>query len=396
MSVKFQRIRDLQHFGEEGGVVPVIDVATSSTFLNPEDMTKVFRGELAGCYLYSRHSNPTVQMFGKKMAALEGTEAALGVSSGMAAISCALDQILSNGDHMVSHGVIYGGTYALFRNYFPKRGIDVTLQTFDSLTELEALIKPNTKAVYIESISNPMLNIANFEMLKEFKAKHPKIKIVVDNTFAPMMFNPVEWGADVILHSCTKFISGASDMVAGCIAGTQEFINSLIDVNHGAVMLTGPVMDPRIAHELYLRLDHLHVRMRAHSERALYLAERLEEAGIQVTYPGLKSHLHHERMKKFTDPEIGFGGMMTLNLKTPEMALKLASKLQENKFGLFAVSLGFSRTLISCPALSTSSEMPEEEQRKINLNPGLLRLSIGITGDMKVMADRMLEAIKTL
>lgn len=396
MSKKFQRIRDLQHFGEEGGVVPVIDVAATSTFLDPADMSKVFRGELEGCYLYSRHSNPTVQMFGKKMAALEGTEAALGVASGMAAISSTLDQILSSGDHLVCHGVVYGGTYALLKNYFPKRGIDVTLQSFDTLADLEALIKPNTKAIYIESISNPMLNIANFEMLSQFKNKHPHIKLVVDNTFSPMMINPVDWGADVIVHSCTKFISGSSDMVAGCICGTQEFINSLIDVNSGAVMLTGPVMDARIAHELYLRLDHLHIRMRAHSERALFVAEALAERGVDVVYPGIPSHPHFERMKKYTDPEVGYGGMMTINLKTPEMALKLASKLQANRFGLFAVSLGFSRTLISCPALSTSSEMPEEEQKKINLNAGLLRLSIGFTGDTKVMTAKLMEAIDSL
>lgn len=394
MNHPFQRIRDLQHFGEEGGVVPVIDVAATSTFLNPSDMTRVFKGELKGCYLYSRHSNPTVQMFGQKMAALEGTEAALGVASGMAAIACTLDQILSSGDHIVCHNVVYGGTYALLKNFFPKRRIEVSLQAFDNFDELSSLVKPNTKAIYIESISNPLLNIANFEMLKAFKQKFPHIKIIVDNTFAPMMFSPIEWGADVVLHSCTKFISGSSDMVAGCIASTQEFIDSLIDVNHGAVMLTGPVMDARIAHELYLRLDHLHLRMKAHSERALFLAEQIDSQKFKVNYPGLKSHPHYSRMKKYAHPEIGFGGMMTLDMETPERALKLASLLQEKQFGLFAVSLGFSRTLISCPSLSTSSEMPEEEQEKIKLNAGLLRLSIGFTGNMEHMAQRLMDSLK--
>lgn len=392
MTKKIQRLRDLQHFGEEGGVVPVIDVASTSTFLNPEDMTRTFRGELQGCYLYSRHSNPTVQMFGRKMAALEGTEAGLGVASGMAAIACTLELAVAQGEHILCHNVIYGGTYALLKNLMPRRGVAVDFASFDTLEEIEKLLKPNTKVVYIETMSNPMLNLAPFEALRDFKKKYRHILLVVDNTFAPLLASPGDWGADVILHSCTKFISGSSDLIAGCICASQDFIDSLIDVNHGPVMLTGPVLDPRIAHELYLRLDHLHVRMNAHSERAMQLAITLEKNKIAVVYPGLESHPHHLRARSYFDTEFGFGGMMTIDLGSPERALKLASALQANKFGLYAVSLGFSRTLISCPAVSTSSEIPADDQKKMSLTPGLLRLSIGYTGDAQIQQERFLEA----
>lgn len=389
-------MRDLQHFGEEGGVVPVIDVASTSTFLDPLDMVKTFKGEMQGCYLYSRHSNPTVQMFSAKMAALEGTEAALGVASGMAAISATLFQLLEAGDHMICHSVVYGGTYALLHNRMPKHGVDVSFDNFSDMESLEKRIQKNTKVLYVETLSNPTLRVAPFEKIKALKKKYPHVTIIVDNTFAPSLINPIDWGADIVVHSCTKFISGASDMIAGCVCGSQEFIDSLIDVNHGSVMLNGPVMDPKVAHELYLRLDHLPIRMRGHSENAMHFATLAEELGIPTQYPGLKSHPQHADFAKYFDTGIGHGGMVTIDLGTADRALHLAKGLQDRKFGLYAVSLGFSRTLLSCPSVSTSSEIPEEEQKQIDLHPGLLRLSIGYTGDRDTMSERFKEAYQEL
>ena len=384
-----QSLRDLQHFGEEGGVVPVIDVASTSTFLNPEDMAKAFRGEMPGCYLYSRHSNPSVLAFSKKLAAMEGTEAALGLSSGMAAINATIDQLLSSGDHIVSSRVVYGGTYALFANLLKRRGIEVSFVDFDNEQAIRKAIKPGrTKILYTESMSNPLLNVADIEGLAKIKNEF-KLKLVVDNTFTPMLLHPAKLGADVVVHSCTKYISGASDMIAGAVCGSQDFINSLIDVNHGSVMLSGPVMDPRVAHELYLRLDHLEIRMKAHSECALAVARRVRELGAKVVYPGLEEHPHHKLLARITTPGFGFGGMVSIDCGTTEMALKFARRLQEEEFGLYAVSLGFSRTLMSCPSISTSSEIPQDEQDKMNLGPGILRLSIGFTGSQGVMLDRM-------
>jgi methionine-gamma-lyase len=389
-----QAIRDIQHFGEEGGVVPVIDVASTSTFLDPQDMERTFMGELQGCYLYSRHSNPTVNIFGKKIAAMEGAEAALGVASGMAAIACSIEQVFLNEGvskgHLIASQTVYGGTYALFKNILPQRGISTSFVDISDLNLIESLITPETKLIYAETLSNPLLAVSDLKALAMFCKKH-HLKLIVDNTFTPMIAQPLLVGADVVIHSCTKYISGSSDFIAGAIAGGQEFISSLIDVNYGAVMLTGPVMDPRVAHELYLRMDHLGIRMAAHSQMALFFAERMKAEGLPVIYPGLKDHPQHEVLKKLGSGEFGFGGILTLECESADAARILATKLQNDKFGLYAVSLGFSRTLMSCSAKSTSSEIPEDDRKKMGLSEGLLRFSIGYTGDAEIMWQRFLK-----
>lgn len=397
MASKFpdQAIRDIQHFGEEGGVVPVIDVAATSTFLDPKDMERTFQGELQGCYLYSRHSNPTVNIFGKKIAAMESAEAALGVASGMAAISCTLDQLTREGGHIVASRTVYGGTYALLKNIFPKRGIDVDFVEITDLELVEKAIKPNTKVIYTETLSNPLLNACDISELAKI-CKKKNIKLVVDNTFTPLMVQPIKHGADIVIHSCTKFISGSSDFIAGAIAGDKEFIDSLIDVNHGSVMLNGPVMDPRVAHELYLRLDHLAVRMEAHSKMANFFAQKMSDAKMKVIYPGLKNHPQHKLIKTLNNDRYGFGGILTLECDDSEQARLLATKLQNEKFGLYAVSLGFSRTLMSCSAKSTSSEIPEADRKSIGLSDGLLRFSIGYNGDKDVMWERFMSSYKAV
>lgn len=390
-----QAMRDIQHFGEEGGVVPVIDVASTSTFLDPMDMERTFQGELQGCYLYSRHSNPTVSIFGQKIAAMEGAEAALGVASGMAAIACTIDQLYrsSHHGHLIASRTVYGGTYALFKNVLPARGMKVSFIEITDLKAVEAAITPETKVIYAETLSNPLLSAIDIRGLSALCKKH-HLKLVVDNTFTPMMVQPLLHGADVVIHSCTKYISGSSDFIAGVIAGTQEFIASLIDVNHGCVMLTGPVMDPRVAHELYLRLDHLPVRMEAHSKMALLMAERMRSEKLPVIYPGLTSHPQHELFKSYMNPRYGFGEILTLECKDAEEARILATSLQDEKFGLYAVSLGFSRTLMSCSAKSTSSEIPLDEQKAIGLSQGLLRFSIGYMGDPEIMWSRFLNCYR--
>ncbi len=393
-----QAIRDVQHFGEEGGVVPVVDVAVTSTFLNPLDMERTFRGELQGCYLYSRHSNPSVNAFSQKLAAMEGSEAALGVASGMAAIASAVEAICTAkgpGGHIVSSRTVYGGTWALFNNLLPKRGISVTFVDPTDTEAFEKAIRPDTRLLYTETVSNPLLTVSDLPALSKVAKRH-KIPLVVDNTFAPMLVSATRQGADVVLYSCTKYLSGSADLIAGAVCARREFIDQLIDINVGPVMLNGPVMDARVAHELYLRLDHLPIRMRAHSEAALHLARVLDEANIPLIYPGLKSHPQHALIRSMLSEGAGFGGMITVDCGTPEKALDVASRLQQEKFGLYAVSLGFSRTLISCPALSTSSEIPEEEQSKMGLSPGLLRLSIGYLGDLEVMARRFLDCWKAV
>ncbi len=388
-----QRLRDLQHFGEEGGVVPVIDLASTSTFLNPKDMEQTFLGEKEGCSLYSRHSNPTVIMFSKKMAALENTESALGVASGMSAIACTLEQLLDDGGEIISSPTIYGGTFALFKNVFPKQNITTQFVDLNDLGAVEKAITPKTKVIYVETISNPLLNLAPVKQLSLICKKH-QIKLVVDNTFSPCLITPADLGADVVIHSCTKFISGSSDMIAGVICGTKDFINSLIDVNTGRVMIKGPTMDPRTAHELYMRLDHLPIRIQAHSQKAQFFAEEIEKMNLKVIYPGLISHPQHAVYKDVVNPRFGFGGMLAVEFDTADKAMLVSQELQNEKFGLYAVSLGFSRTLMTVPALTTSSEIPEDQQKQMKLSRGLIRFSIGFIGDDKIMLERFKKVIK--
>ena len=404
-TVPEQAIRDIQHCGEEGGVVPVIDVASTSTFLDPADMERAFHGEMPGCYVYSRHSNPTVNAFGKKLAAMERAPAAIGVSSGMAAIVSAIDQIFRNDardrgasraeGHLVSSSTVYGGTYAFFRNVLPTRGIEVSLVDTTDLSAVERAIRPDTRVLYVETLSNPLLTVSDLRALSAL-AKKRKLKLVVDNTFSPLIVRPLDLGADVVVHSCTKYVSGSSDLIAGAVVGSEEFVSSLIDVNSGSVMLSGPVMDPRVAHELYLRLDHLPVRIRAHSRSAEFLASRMAEMKIPVIYPSLPSYPQRELLRSMSDPSYGFGGILTVDCGTSDRARRLATKLQDEKFGLYAVSLGFSRTLMSCSAKSTSSEIPEEEQKAMGLSEGLLRFSIGYVGDPETMWERFVKGWKAV
>ena len=393
MSDLEQRMRDIQDFGEQGGVVPVVDVAATSTFLNPHDMERTFRGELAGCYLYSRHSNPTVAAFSKKLAAMEGMEAAIGLASGMAAVACSLAQLLGAGDHIVASNVVYGGTYALLHNFFKKRGSEVSWVDPTQVAEFERARKPNTKVFYTETMSNPLLSISPIRSLAALSRKLG-VQLVVDNTFCPCVVSAGAMGADVVIYSATKYLSGASDMIAGAIVSSRAMIDSLVDINAGSIMLTGPVMDPRVAHELYLRLDHLPIRMRAHADAALKLALQMKDQGMQVIYPGLESHPNHSLFKSMANPEFGFGGMITLDCGTQENAFKLAARLQDDRFGLYAVSLGLSRTLMSVPSVTTSSEIPEEIQKQTGLSASLLRLSIGFTGNQEELSRRFFKAAK--
>ena len=313
----------------------------------------------------------------------------------MSAISSSIEQLLPDGGEVISSLTVYGGTYALFKNVFPKQGIHTRFVDTDNLKAVESAITSKTKVLYVETLSNPLLTVADLPGLGRIAKKH-NLKFVVDNTFAPTLVHPSRYGADVVIHSCTKFISGSSDLIAGVILGSVEFINSLIDVNTGVVMLKGPVMDPRVAHELYLRLDHLPIRMQAHSKSTQALADRLTKEGVKVIYPGLVSHPQHHRMTEIMNPDFGFGGMLAVDLGTPERAQKLARSLQDEKFGLYAVSLGFSRTLLSCPAVSTSSEISAEDQKTMKLSPGLLRMSIGYIGSDAVMAERFLKCYRQL
>ena len=388
-------IQDLQYFGEFGGVNPSISDSSTYTFLSAKTMFDTFEGNAEGCYLYSRHSSPSNLYLGQALAAMEGTETANVAASGMGAITPVLLQLCAAGDHIVSSLTIYGGTYAYMRNFLPKLNITTSFVDITKLDIVEAAITPNTKVLYCETVSNPLLEVADIESLAKIAKKH-NLKLVVDNTFSPLSVSPAKMGADVVIHSLTKFINGSSDTVGGVTCGTQEFIDALRNVNDGAAMLLGPTMDSLRAASVLKNLRTLHIRMKQHSHNALYLAEKFEKDGLKTVYPGLKSHPSHELYKGMINPEYGFGGMMTLDVGTLDKANDLMELMQHRNLGYLAVSLGFYKTLFSAPGTSTSSEIPMEEQKEMGLTDGLIRFSIGLDNDIERTYRMMRECMEEL
>ena len=388
-------IQDLHNFGEFGGVNPSISDSSTYTFLSAKTMFDTFEGNTEGCYLYSRHSSPSNLYLGEALAALEGTETANVTASGMGAITAVILQLCGSGDHIVSSRTIYGGTYAFFKNFLSRFNIDVSFVDITNEQAVADAIRKNTKMVYCEAVSNPLLEVADIAALSSI-CRNSDIPLVVDNTFSPLSIAPARLGADIVVHSLTKFINGTSDAVAGAVCGTREFCLSLKDVNNGAGMLLGSTLDSLRAASILKNMRTLHLRMQKHSQNALYLARQFEADGLRVVYPGLPSHPGHELMKKQGVAEFGFGGILTLDVKTPEKADALMEMMQERNLGYLAVSLGFYKTLFSAPGSSTSSEIPESEQKSMGLSSGLIRFSIGLDNDIKRTYRQMKACLEEL
>ncbi|MDB2389539.1 aminotransferase class I/II-fold pyridoxal phosphate-dependent enzyme, partial [Flavobacteriaceae bacterium] len=359
-----------------------ISDSSTYTFLSAKTMFDTFEGNAEGCYLYSRHSTPSNLYLGQALAAMEGTETATVAATGMGAITPALLQYCGQGDHIVSSRTIYGGTYAFLKNFTPRLGIETSFVDITNLEALEQAIKSNTKVLYCESVSNPLLEVADITALSALAKKHGLV-LMVDNTFAPLSIAPYKLGADIVMHSLTKFINGSSDTMGGVICGSQEFIDQLRNVNDGACMLLGASMDSLRASSILKNLRTLHIRIKQHSHNAMYLAQKFEADGLKTVYPGLKSHPSHTLFSRMMNPEYGYGGMLTIDAGNLETANKLMELMQERNLGYLAVSLGFYKTLFSAPGSSTSSEIPLEEQAEMGLTDGLIRFSIGLDNDIE-------------
>jgi methionine-gamma-lyase len=385
-------IQDYLVFGEYGDVNPSITDSSTYTFLNPKTMEELFENEKEGCFLYSRHWNPTNKYLADALARLEDTEAAIVTASGMGAISAAVFQICSSGDEIISSRTIYGGTYALFKNFLPKFGIKVHFVNITDLQTVENHINEKTKIIYTEAISNPLLEIADIPKLAEI-SNASNIKLMVDNTFSPIFITPKHLGAHIIIHSLTKFINGTSDCVAGCVCSSKEFISQLTDINSGASMLLGPVLDSYRAASILKNLHSLHIRMKKHSENAQYLAERLYDLGVKVYYPGLKSHKGHQLLNEMMNEGFGYGGMIAIDAETTDKANEFMMLMQQEKVGYLAVSLGYFKTLFSSPGHSTSSEIPEEERKEMGLSDGLVRFSMGLDNNIEKTFERIKKCL---
>ena len=388
-------IQDLQYFGEFGGINPSISDSSTYTFLSAKTMFDTFEGNADGCYLYSRHSSPSNLYLGEALAAMEGTETSNVFASGMGAISAVIMQLCSAGDHIVSSRTIYGGTYAFLKNFTPKLEIQTSFVDITDEKLIEAAISKNTKILYLESISNPLLEVANIVVLSKLAKKY-KLQLVVDNTFSPLSISPKQLGADIVIHSLTKFINGASDAIGGVVCGTQEFIDDLRNVNNGAAMLFGSTMDSLRAASILKNLRTLHIRVKQHSANAMYLSQKFESLGLKTVYPGLASHPSHCVFKTQMNTEFGFGGMLTIDVGTVDKANALMELMQNKNLGYLAVSLGFYKTLFSAPGTSTSSEIPENEQKTMGLSEGLIRFSVGLDNDIKRTYTSMYKCMQSV
>ncbi len=383
-------VQNVNQFGEFGGVNPSITDSATFTFLSEKTMIDAFHGEAEGCFLYSRHWNPSNKYLADALAAMEGTESAWVTASGMGAITTAILQLCDTGDHVVTSVTTYGGTFAFLKNYLKKFKIDVTFVNITDLESVRKALRPNTKVLYTETMTNPMLQISNLPELAKM-TRNNGTKLVVDNTFTPMIFSPFKLGADIVVYSMTKFINGKNDCVAGAICASQEFINDISDVNTGTAMLLGPVLDPLRSSSILKNLGTLHIRMQKHSENAMYLAERFKEIDLKFIYPGMPEHPEYELMRELMNEDYGYGGMIAIDVETAEKAAPFMEVMQEKGVGYHAVSLGYFKTLFSNSGKSTSSEVPVDIQKEMGLSPGLVRFSVGLDNDI----ERTYEMIKS-
>jgi len=360
-------------------VTPIYQTSTF-VFKDVDQGARRFAGEEAG-YIYTRLGNPTQTELEEKMASLEGAEAAIATASGMAAISTTLLTLLKSGDHIVAADTLYGCTHSLISELLPKYGVEVTLVDPADLSKVEAAMKSNTKVVYVETPANPTLKLVDLRAVAEIAHKFGA-KLVVDNTFmSPYLQRPLELGADVVVHSATKYIGGHGDVVAGIIVGPADLLATM---KVPYLKDFGGIIDPFNAWLLLRGLKTLGLRMERHSYNAQKVAEYLESHPMieRVYYPGLKSHPQHELAKK---QMYGFGGMICFEVKGGLEAGKVL--MNSLKVITLAVSLGCVDSLIEHPASMTHSPVPREERLKAGITDGLVRLSVGIEDVEDIIAD---------
>ena len=354
-------------------------LTSSYKFDDAEDMRALFANEKEG-NVYSRYANPNTTELIEKMAALEGSETGWATASGMAAIFTTFAAFLKSGDHVLSSRSVFGSTHQLLNNVFAKWGISYTYADLDKLDQWENGIQPNTKIIFVETPSNPGIDIIDLEWLAALAKKHG-ILLVVDNCFAtPYLQQPIKLGADISIHSATKFIDGQGRTLGGVILGSEKLIKEI----EGFARHSGPAMSPFNAWLLSKSLETLAVRMDRHCENALKVAEFLESHSRikRVMYPFLASHPQYEIAKKQMKQG---GGIVTLVI---EGGVEAASSFM-NKLKMFSISanLGDTRSIATHPATSTHSKLTEEERLEVGIEQGTIRLSIGLEHINDILGD---------
>jgi len=316
----------------------------------------------------------------EKLAALENAEAALVTGSGMAAISTTLLTVLSAGDHLLAQDCLYGGTHDLLTKDFAAFGLSYDFIDGDDPTSWKRKLRPSTKAIYVESMSNPLLQVGELKAITWFAKEHDLIAII-DNTFAsPVNFRPLDWGFDISLHSATKYLNGHSDIVAGVVLGRAELVTKITHkLNH-----LGGSLDPHAAFLLHRGLKTLAVRVRYQNDSALKIAQFLEQhpAVAKVNYPGLTSHPRHERARELFD---GFSGMLSFEIRGGVEAAERF--MRKTTLPIIAPSLGGVETLMTRPATTSHAGLSVEDRRRLGITDGLIRLSVGIEATEDLIED---------
>ncbi|HWY11473.1 MAG TPA: aminotransferase class I/II-fold pyridoxal phosphate-dependent enzyme [Bacteroidia bacterium] len=380
-----QAIRaQLERSGNNEHSVPVY-LTSSFVFDTAEEMRAAFNDE-SDAFIYSRYTNPNNNEFVNKVCLMEGAEAGVALSSGMAAIYTTFMSLLKSGDHIVSCSSVFGATHAILTKYFPKLNISYSYFNIKNPNDIEKLIKPETRFIYLETPTNPAIELIDLEFVAAIAKKH-KVLLIVDNCFAtPYLQQPIKYGADLVIHSATKYMDGQGRVLGGIVVGKKELINEIYLFGR----LTGPSLSPFNAWVLSKSLETLALRMDRHCENALYVAEALEKNGAfeNVSYPFLKSHPHYAIAKK--QMKAG-GGIITVTVKGGyDAAKKFMDKLELIKI---SPNLGDARTIATHPASSTHCKLSEEERMAVGISQGLIRISIGLESREDILND-ILQALK--
>lgn len=370
-------------FANEGALTPPIHMTSTFAFETAEAGGEMFAGERQG-HFYTRISNPTLDILEKRIASLEGAEAALATASGMGAITSALWTLLKAGDEVIVDKTLYGCTFAFMRHGLTKFGITIKHVDLSDPANLEKEINDKTAVVYFETPANPNMRLVDIKAVSQIAHQHDAV-VVVDNTYAtPYITRPIELGADLVVHSATKYLGGHGDLVAGMIAGKADMILQIRVV--GLKDMTGAVMSPMTAMLVMRGLKTLELRMERHSQNAQKIAEVLEQhpAVEKVAYPGLASFAQHDLAKRQMKL---FGGMIAFEVNGGmEAGIKVMNSLQMIKR---AVSLGDSESLIQHPASMTHSPYSPEEREEFGIKDGLIRLSVGLESVDDIIDDLM-------
>ena len=375
LAVRAGKVRTL-----EGEHAEPIFTTSSFVFASAAEAAARFSGAVPG-NIYSRFTNPTVRVFQERLAALEGGASCIATSSGLAAILATCMALLKSGDHIVSANSIFGSTISLFTNYLSKFGIATSYVPLSDPAAWAAAIRPETRLFYVETPSNPLMELADIQALADIAHAHG-VLLVVDNCFCtPALQQPFKLGADLVIHSATKYLDGQGRCIGGAVVGDQQRVG--VDI-YGFLRTAGPTMSPFNAWVFLKGLETLRLRMRAHSEAALHLAHWLEAqpAVARVYYPGLPSHPQHELAQR---QQSGFGGIVAFELRGGREAAW--TLIDHTRLISITANLGDAKTTITHPATTTHGRLTPAERERAGIGEGLVRISVGLEEVADVQAD---------